>query len=263
MHNKETHGSGRRFQRNSVRGTADLRLSMREQRRSHGWRLVSASLLCWIAVTASAAPPEKCSREVEDRRNRDGSRIHLVATVCPPSGERSAVVTFRPKGARKRVQVGSFVLPPAFLPNSGITLDDWDNDGEYEVHVADDCGVGANCEGEILRLDRGTLQLQTFFRGTVSSVSLLSGHLVEGARDSCCTWWHTVYMLYDDRRRVAATPEFSVFVEAPESSARNAPSKCTFFKPSSDGRDVIAPPAKAFLRLCKHYGGPYRVVKPQ
>ena len=197
-------------------------------------------------------------------KNRDGSEFRLRSNVDELAQHRSVEVQFRRKAGHRWRDVGEFTQPWESTEDGRVFLIDWDKDGMHEIEVITECDAGPNCDGAIYRLERESGRLVQSINFSGASVSLIQGHLVELGRDSCCAWGARVYP-YDAKRHSASSqPSFFVTVgyeSVPDGKGKEFIS-CTFYVKTQTGRKVIAPPAKAFLRICQNYGKKYRLIRP-
>ena len=157
--------------------------------------------------------------------------------------------------------LGNFALPWDSPEWGRALLIGWDRDGNYEVEITSECGAGPNCEGALYRLDKSSGKLIAFFNTAGSDVQLINEHLVESARDSCCSWVANAYKFDAKRYLVKPEPAFTITVEHLGDSRAKSPVMCTFSVEASQGQQIIAPPANSFLRLSRHYGEKYILAK--
>ena len=181
---------------------------------------------------------------------RDGIRVHVIELGCPGGG------------ACDRLEIEQ---DTESFPMGGAATIDIDGDGMHEVEVRGMCGAGPNCEGDLYRIDRDQRKLYHFFSGGYADLQVIDGYLVEGGRASCCAWefhgWRldgkTPPLTYDNidlMANVSASGDEDGNVTAVE---------CSFSVRNGDNWKPVLPPSPAWLRICEHYGEPYRLVAPE
>lgn len=190
------------------------------------------------------------------RRNRDGSTVKLVTKQCPDKGPCFAVTVQR---AGKRTQQTAFDV--ARDEEDRGSLSDFDKDGYLDLIVRGQCGAGPNCEGNIYRFDPATQSFYHFFSGGYSELDVSDGYIVENGRASCCAWESHVYKIPQDLTLIEYDRmDFGILITAPEDD--KGPARCKFFRPSSEGEEIIKPPAKRWLTYCQQYGNSYVIEPP-
>jgi len=198
---------------------------------------------------------------IQSAINRDGSELRLVSNINKSEERKSVDVLYRKYTKDPLRLLGNFELPRDSPERGRAHLFDWDRDGNYEVQIISECGAGPNCEGVLYRLDKPSGKLIAFFNTGGADVQLIDGHLVESARDNCCSWVANAYKFDANRYLVKPEPAFTITIEHLGDSRAKAPVMCTFSIETTQGQQIIAPPAKSFLRLCRHYGEKYVVAK--
>jgi hypothetical protein len=174
---------------------------------------------------------------------------------CPGKGPCFAV-TVRAPG--KQTQPTSFDV--AREEEDRGSLFDFDKDGYLDLNVRGQCGAGPNCEGNIYRFDPTTRTFYHFFSGGYSELDISAGYVIESGRASCCSWEFHVYKIPADQRLMEYDKmDFGISIAAPEDKG---PARCKFFRPQSDGEEIIKPPAKRWLRYCQEYGRRYVIEPP-
>ena len=219
-------------------------------------RIIAAVFTLAMMVFPATAADTK-NRQVQTANNVDGSAFRLITTVAIHEGLQVTEVMYRRYAGQKLKSIGKIVQSVGENKRSLILVTDWDNDGMHEIETVDECGAGPNCTGMIYRIDPRQEKVLEFFKTSTSDVSLIGGYLIEKGRDSCCAWVADAYKLKSGRAEVASSPTFSVLVEYDDDKNRNRPVTCTFYQDKPGGRLIIKPPAKAFLKICRHYGAPY------
>ena len=227
-------------------------------------RILGAALVAWLSLAAvDAQAQEGCTPVPEQVATNVDQSTMSVTTTCDDSGIRRYVLRARNKDGAELQEM--IVEAADEAPNGSAGLLDVDGDGHHEVEVRGMCGAGPNCMGDLYRVNRKTGELQHFFSGGYSDLSMIDGYLVEAGRASCCSWEYHAYRL-DDRAEVRGYDNMDLMVEVGadlSSDDENAPARCKFSQRRGDDWTVIAPPAKQWLALCNLYGETYHLVTPR
>lgn len=222
--------------------------------------------MCGVVTGAAAQDTEgDCTPTPEQRvRNPDGSRLRIISQCV--EGLAQFQIDYSPRDGAAFVSLDVLDQDASFgEPFRSVGFVDLDEDGEFEIEARGACGAGPNCLGEIYRAQPDEPGLSLVFTGGYAELRTFEGHLLESGRASCCSWefhaWnlagHAEPMSYD-------TMDLMITVGADlDSDTDDAPARCTFSRRSGDNWQVIAPPGRAWLELCKVYGDTYHLVTPE
>ncbi|MEO6102192.1 MAG: hypothetical protein ABIP44_00965 [Pseudoxanthomonas sp.] len=221
--------------------------------------LICALLLCSCPALAG----ESCEPAAEkSAQNPDGTTLS-VATTCDDADTRTYLIQAKlADGSIDRMTVEA---SSDEAPTGGASLVDIDGDGYHEVEVRGMCGAGPNCQGELYRINRKRGEIELYFSGGYSDLSVIDGYLVEAGRASCCSWEYHAYRL-DGREGVRDYANMDMMVEVGadlSSGEEDGTTRCRFSRRNGDAQEVIMPPSKKWLPLCELYGNDYHVVTPR
>ena len=228
------------------------------------WLMIRClELFVLLSASMALSIPSACAAGtlIQSAIDRDGSEVRLISNIDKTAQRKSVEVQLRPHPGTGWRLIGSIELALDAPETGAAQLIDWDQDGSHEVQIISECGAGPNCEGVLYRIDKSIGKLVAFFNMAGSEVQLIGGHLVESARDSCCSWVASAHKFDAKRYRVNPEPAFTITVKNLDDAGAKAPVLCTFSIENSKGRKTIAPPAKAFLKVCRLYGEKYVVAK--
>jgi hypothetical protein len=235
------------------------RIKYPNQPRQFVLAIIAAVLSLTLAVMPSNAK-DSHSTQVQTANNVDGSAFKLITKASKQAGLQVTEVKYRRSEGAPMKTIGEIFQPVGENIKSMVFVIDWDKDGVHEIETVDECDAGPNCTGMIYRIDPRKEKVVEFFKTSGADVSLINGYLIEKGRDSCCAWGALAFKLNSGRTEVASSPTFSVLVEYDDDKNRSRPVTCTFYQDKPGSRLVIKPPAKAFLKICRHYGAPYKLI---
>mgnify|MGYP003575588974 CR=1 FL=1 len=119
----------------------------------------SACARLLVALLATGSVADACASDVQEQRNRDGSRLRLQLRDLPDPDDAGFVrvlVDHAAPGAEGFVRRLDLVADPEGEPLRGASLVDIDGDGIHEVEVRGLCGAGPNCLGATGATDDAT-----------------------------------------------------------------------------------------------------------
>lgn len=196
-------------------------------------------------------------------KNADQSTLWL-RTECPRPGIRAHVIELSCPGGKpcdRRVLEQEVESTP--MGHAGVV--DIDGDGMHEIEVRGMCGAGPNCEGDLYRIDRGGQKLYHFFSGGYADLQVIDGYLVESGRASCCAWEFHGWRLHDEPA-LLDYDNMDLMADVSASGGEDgeiAAVECSFSVRNGDNWRPVPPPSPEWLRICEHYGEPYRVTMPE
>lgn len=227
----------------------------------------SACVRLLVALLATGSVADACASDVQEQRNRDGSRLRLQLRDLPDPDDAGFVrvlVDHAAPGAEGFVRRLDLVADPEGEPLRGASLVDIDGDGIHEVEIRGLCGAGPNCLGALYRLDPASGELRLFFSGGYAELWVMDGHLVEAGRASCCSWEFHAWRL-DGRTAVLDGGNMDLLATVGVAAGATddaTPLACAFQRRDGTDWTAIAPPGPDWLRLCDWYDAPYHVVLP-
>lgn len=220
------------------------------------------ALVLSALILSKTVCAEPCTVNTKQKKVGNEARLILRNEECQNSDRRVVKVLLQRDSESPRLLLRK-TQRLSESPVGGGKFIDLGHDGVPEIELTGYCSQ-PNCGCDIYKLAEDQESMYHYYKGGYSSITQTSNYLVTASRGGSSSWEYLAYDLAATQSYPIETFQYSIYVEAIESTAAGEvlKSKCSISSLNAAKKLIIADsPPTELLKFCENYGKNYVLAK--